>query len=226
MSLNSGNNLKIAVDGPAGAGKSSVAKEVARRLGLKYLDTGSMYRAVTLKLVREKVPLEDLRRIETVLDRINLDMRQGQRVILDREDVTAAIREPLVNSLVSPVSSIPLVRRRLVAMQQEIAARFRGIVMDGRDIASRVMPDADFKFYLDAALPERARRRRKEQLEKGIELSLEDVTAEIEERDRIDSGRADSPLTVAPGSIVIDTTGLSFEQVVKTVLDSVTGRRK
>lgn len=222
MSLNSGNNLKIAIDGPAGAGKSSVAKEIARRLGLKYLDTGSMYRAVTLQLIREKVSPEDLRQIEKVLDRINLDAGREQRIFLNGEDVTAAIRAPMVNSLVSPVSAIPQVRRRLVAMQREIAASSRGIVMDGRDIATRVMPDADFKFYLDAVLPERARRRREEQLAKGLDLSPEEVTAEIEERDRIDSRRADSPLTVAPGSIIIDTSKLTFEQVVQTVLDSIT----
>jgi cytidylate kinase len=222
MSLNSNQYIKIAIDGPAGAGKSTVAREVARRLQIKYLDTGAMYRAVTLKLIRENTPIDDLRQVEAVLQRTSLDVESGQRVFLDGEDVTLEIRQPHVNNLVSPVSAIPAVRRRMVELQQEIASRSGSIIMDGRDIASRVMPHADYRFYLDASLEERARRRRKEQLERGLALSLEDVAAEIQARDRIDSGRADSPLTVTPGSIVIDTTAMTFDQVVETLLAEVT----
>lgn len=216
--------VKIAIDGPAGAGKSTVAREVALRLQIKYLDTGAMYRAVTLKLIREKISLDDLRQIEAVLQRTTLDVESGQKVFLDGEDVTVEIRQPHVNNLVSPVSAIPAVRRWLVEMQQEIASRSAGIIMDGRDIASRVMPQADFCFYLDASLEERARRRLKEQLERGLDLRLEEVAAEIEARDRIDSGRADSPLTITPGAIVIDTSTMTFEQVVETLLDEVLGK--
>jgi cytidylate kinase len=222
MSLNANQYIKIAIDGPAGAGKSTVAREVARRLQIKYLDTGAMYRAVTLKLIRENTPIDDLRQVEAVLQRTSLDVESGQRVFLDGEDVTLEIRQPHVNNLVSPVSAIPAVRRRMVELQQEIASRSGSIIMDGRDIASRVMPHADYRFYLDASLEERARRRRKEQLERGLALSLEDVAAEIQARDRIDSGRADSPLTVTPGSIVIDTTAMTFDQVVETLLAEVT----
>lgn len=221
MSFNPEIKLKIAVDGPAGAGKSTVAREVARRLNLKYLDTGSMYRAVTLKLIREAVPLNNPGRIEAVLDRTALDVEKDQRVFLDGEDVTAEIRKPCVNDMVSQVSAISLVRRRLAGMQREIAARSPGIVMDGRDIASRVMPDANFKFYLDAALEERARRRRKEHLERGLDLSQESVIEDIKQRDRIDSERADSPLTVAPGVSVIDTTALNIEEVVEQILERI-----
>ncbi len=226
MSLNYRRNVKIAIDGPAGAGKSTVAREVARRLQIKYLDTGAMYRAVTLKLIRANTPLDDLRQVEALLQRTSLDLESGQKVFLDGEDVTAEIRQPHVNKLVSPVSAIPAVRRRLVELQQEIALRSEGIIMDGRDIASRVMPHADFRFYLDASLEERARRRREEQLLRGLELSLEDVAAEIEARDRIDTGRADSPLIVTPGAIVIDTTEMMFEQVVESILTEIRGEVK
>lgn len=223
MSFNSNNNrnLKIAIDGPAGAGKSTVAREIARRLNFKYLDTGAMYRAITLKLYRARVSLDDLGAVAEILENTALDFTADQKVLLDGEDVTAEIRKPYVNNLVSPVSSIPLVRRKLVSMQQAIAARSRGIVMDGRDIGTRVLPDADLKIYLDAALTERARRRLKEQLERNIDLTLEDVEAEIKERDRIDSERADSPLTVAADAYVINTTDLTFEEVVAKIMSMI-----
>ncbi len=218
MSQANNKQIKIAIDGPAGAGKSSVAREIARRLGFKYLDTGAMYRAITLKMIREKVDLDDPRQVEEVLNNTQLDVKEGNIILLDGEDVTAEIRKPYVNNMVSPVSAIPAVRRRLVQMQQEIAARSGGIIMEGRDITTRVMPEADFKFYLDASLMERARRRMKEQLAAGILDSLEEVAEEIRRRDRIDSQRADSPLCVAPGATVIDTTDLSFEEVVNGIL--------
>ena len=228
MSFQSSNTrtLKIAIDGPAGAGKSTVAREIARRLNLKYLDTGAMYRAITLKLYRARISLDDLEAIAELLENTALDVTADQRVLLDGEDVTAEIRKPLVNNLVSPVSTIPLVRRKLVQMQQAIAARSRGIVMDGRDIGTRVLPDADLKVYLDATLAERARRRFKEQLERNIHLTFEEVEAELKERDRIDSERADSPLTVAADACVIDTTDLTFEEVVAKIMSLISGRVK
>ena len=228
MSFQSSNTrtLKIAIDGPAGAGKSTVAREIARRINLKYLDTGAMYRAITLKLYRARISLDDLEAIAELLKHTALDVTADQRVLLDGEDVTAEIRKPYVNNLVSPVSTIPLVRRKLVQMQQAIAARSRGIVMDGRDIGTRVLPDADLKVYLDATLAERARRRFKEQLERNIHLTFEEVEAELKERDRIDSERADSPLTVAADACVIDTTDLTFEEVVAKIMSLISGRVK
>ena len=228
MSFQSSNTrtLKIAIDGPAGAGKSTVAREIARRINLKYLDTGAMYRAITLKLYRARISLDDLEAIAELLKHTALDVTADQRVLLDGEDVTAEIRKPYVNNLVSPVSTIPLVRRKLVQMQQAIAARSRGIVMDGRDIGTRVLPDADLKIYLDATLTERARRRFKEQLERNIHLTFEEVEAELKERDRIDSERADSPLTVAADACVIDTTDLTFEEVVAKIMSLISGRVK
>jgi CMP/dCMP kinase len=212
----------IAIDGPAGAGKSTVAKEVSRRLGITYLDTGAMYRAVTLKVIRENVDLDDPAALEALLDHTAIRFDHEKKVYLDGEDVTEEIRLADVNELVSPVSCISLVRRRLVAMQQEIAREAGGIIMEGRDIGSRVMPDAEFKFYLDASLEERARRRSREQMDKGISHSEDQVASEIKNRDQIDSGREDSPLTIVPDAIVIDTTDMSFDQVVEKIVNTVT----
>lgn len=219
MRINS--NPKIAIDGPAGAGKSSVARKVAMLLGLKYLDTGAMYRAITLKVITKNLGLDDLDILNKALSETEIKFGEDNKIFLDREDVSDAIRQSEVNNLVSPVSAISTVRKHLVSMQQDIAAGSDGIIMEGRDIASRVMPDADFKFYLDASIEERAKRRCKEQLEKGINLALDEVIKEIKNRDQIDSQREDSPLTVVDDAIVIDTTGLSFEQVVDRVVGTV-----
>lgn len=212
---------KIAIDGPAGAGKSTVTREVSRRLQLRHLDTGAMYRAVTLKFINENVDLNDLETIEKILAKTEITLSEKQGVFLDGIDVTGDIRGTDVNRLVSPVSAISMVRRRLVEMQRAIAAESNGIVMEGRDIASRVIPDADFKFYLDASIEERARRRREEQLAKGLDLDLEEVIEEIKNRDVIDSGREDSPLTRVSDAIVIDTTDLAFEAVVDKIVNLV-----
>lgn len=217
--------LRIAIDGPAGSGKSTVAREIARELKLTYLDTGAMYRAITLKLIRAGIDPADSGAVETLLERTGIVLDRDQGVYLDGEDVTAEIRKPPVNASVSRVSELPAIRRRLVQQQQEIAAASAGIVMEGRDIAARVLPDADFKFYLDAALPERARRRMLEQHEKGMPLTYEHVLNEIKERDRIDSERADSPLSIAPGVRVIDTTGLSIAEVVGRILSVINPQR-
>lgn len=215
------NYQQIAIDGPAGAGKSTVAREVARRLNIKYLDTGAMYRAITLKTIRNQVNITDLQALEEMLKNTEIELDEERRVYLDGNDVTEAIRQPDVNAMVSPVSCISIVRRRLVGIQQKIAAESDGIIMEGRDIASKVIPDAHFKFYLDASLEERARRRMKEQLEKGIHLAEDKVASEIASRDKIDSSRDDSPLTVVEDAIVIDTTDMTFEEVVDIIVKEV-----
>lgn len=219
MSTNS--LLKIAIDGPAGSGKSTVAHEVANRLKITYLDTGAMYRAITLKLLRARCDLDDSSGVEALLAGTTLQVLPGGQVILDGENVTEAIRTPAVNAAVSPVAELLAVRQKMVRQQQEIAGASEGIVMEGRDIASTVMPDAPFKFYLDAALPVRARRRLEEQLDKGLPLSYENILDEIKERDRIDSERALSPLAVTPGTVVIDTTSLSIDEVVDRILQEI-----
>ncbi len=219
MSINS--QLKIAIDGPAGSGKSTVAREVARRLNVVYLDTGAMYRAIALKLLRESCDLSEPGRVEAQLEQTTVQILADERILLDGEDVTDEIRSAAVNAVVSLVAELPAVRRKMVRQQQEIAAVSEGIVMEGRDIASTVMPDAPFKFYLDAALPVRARRRYLEQRDKGLPLSYEKTVHQINERDRIDSGRADSPLRITPGTAVIDTTTLTIEEVVEQILQGI-----
>ncbi len=223
MSTDSG--LRIAIDGPAGSGKSTVAREIARKLKLTYLDTGAMYRAITLKLIRAGVNLADSGAVEALLEQTAIVLDRSGGVYLDGENVTAEIRKSPVNASVSRVSELPAIRRKLVRQQREIAAASAGIIMEGRDIATRVLPDACFKFYLDAALPERARRRMLEQHEKGMPLSYEDVLNEIKERDHIDSERADSPLSIAPGVQVIDTTGLTIAEVVQRILSIINPQR-
>ncbi|OPL11109.1 MAG: hypothetical protein AVO34_03175 [Firmicutes bacterium ML8_F2] len=209
---------KIAIDGPAGAGKSTVAREVARRLQIKYLDTGAMYRAITLKVIRENTDLNNSAALQEILSRTDVQINDDNKVFLDGEEVTVEIRLPQVNKMVSPVSCISAVRLKMVAIQQAIVMQSKGIIMEGRDIASRVMPDADFKLFLDASVEERARRRMNEQQDKGIMMSAGEVTREIAARDRIDSTREDSPLIVVPEAIVIDTTAMAFEEVVDDII--------
>ena len=210
--------LRIAIDGPAGAGKSTVARALAERLNMKYLDTGAMYRAITLKVHRNNVNLENVSSMQQLLDSTTIKIENDKTITLDGEDVSEEIRMAHVNEMVSPVSCLSVVRRRLVSMQQEIADATPRIVMEGRDIASEVMPDANYKFYLDASLEERARRRYKEQIEKGMNITLEKVAEAIAGRDVIDSSREDSPLTQVDDAIVIDTTGLSIEQVIESLV--------
>ncbi len=214
----------MAIDGPAGAGKSTVAREIAQRLNLKYLDTGAMYRAITLKAYREKTDLSDTEAVRDLLERTSINIGNQKEVYLDDEDVSEEIRMSHVNELVSPVSAIPVVRRHLVALQQLIADQSEHIIMEGRDIGSRVMPEAELKIYLDASVEERALRRNKEQQEKGFGLPLEKVIAEINNRDRIDSSREDSPLTRVDDAVVVDTTGMSFEEVVDNIIKQINER--
>jgi len=209
---------KIAIDGPAGAGKSTVAREVAKRLDLKYLDTGAMYRAVTLKVIRENLDLNNNEAVISLLNSTKICLGDLQEVFLDGEDVTEEIRKSYINEMVSPVSALSAVRRHLVTSQQKIASETDGIIMEGRDTTSVVLPHADYKFYLDASLDERTERRNREQLGKGITMTAEEVLAQIVKRDSIDSEREDSPLTVVPDAIVIDTTNLSFEEVVSEII--------
>ena len=211
--------LKIAIDGPAGSGKSTVAREVAKRLNIKYLDTGAMYRAVTLQVIRKNIDLDDLDALQEMLANTDITLGSGKEVYLNGEDVTEAIRMPAVNELVSPVSAISIVRKRLVALQQSIAAETEGIIMEGRDIASRVLPDADYKIYLDASLEERSKRRYREQKVKGVTMTLQEVSTEIEKRDIIDSQRKDSPLLIVPDALVVDTTDLTIEAVVNLIVE-------
>jgi CMP/dCMP kinase len=212
-------NPIVAIDGPAGAGKSTVAKRVADRLGFIYIDTGAMYRAVAWKTVQVGVPLSDEDAITVISERmtIRFDRSNGQKVIADETDVTEAIRTAEVTRLSSPVSAISGVRRRLVDMQREMAAS-GGVVMEGRDIGTVVFPNADVKVFLTASPEERARRRHLELTEKGVESCVDDLVAQMRERDHRDSTREDSPLKQADDAVAVDTDDLTIDQVVDAIL--------
>jgi len=213
--------LNIAIDGPAGAGKSTIARLLSRKLSINYLDTGGMYRSITLKILQQNINLSDDKALQDLLNNTCLkvvDEEQGNRVFMDGEEVTDQIRDAEVNAWVSQVSRIKLVREAMVKTQREMARTWGGVVMDGRDIGTCVLPDASHKFYLDASQRERTRRRYSELQEKGKDVSLEEVKEEMVKRDKIDQSRSVSPLRVASGAVVIDTTDLNQEEVVEEIL--------
>ncbi|GIO28469.1 cytidylate kinase [Ornithinibacillus bavariensis] len=215
--------IAIAIDGPAAAGKSTVAKIVAAKLSYIYIDTGAMYRAITLKALEKLVDVHDESALEELLKSTDIQLIQkadGQRVYLDEHDVTMDIRSKEVTNNVSYVSQHPKVRGEMVARQQKLAER-RGVVMDGRDIGTKVIPDAEVKIFLVASVKERAKRRHEENLSKGFSSDLEELKKEIEKRDLIDSKREASPLVKAEDAIEIDTTSLTIEEVADCILREV-----
>lgn len=216
-------HYNIAIDGPASAGKSTIAKKIATRLGLIYLDTGAMYRALTLAALREKIDLESENDLLVVLDAIKIQFDHGtgeQNVYLNGENVTDAIRSVNVTQNVSLVSSHEKVREEMVSRQQTIAKE-GGIVMDGRDIGTVVMPHAELKIYLVASAEERALRRYRESVAKGMDVSLEELTEDMKARDYYDMNRTASPLRKAEDAIELDSTKMSIDDVVETILAMV-----
>jgi len=222
--------MKIAIDGPAGAGKSSVAREVARRLGFKYLDTGAMYRAITFYALEEGVNLQDEDALASLTHHCVLEIKddeqKGNLIMLNGKDITEEIRQPLVNQYVSIVAASSGVRRELVNLQRKTALKCRDIVMEGRDIGTNVLVDADFKFYISASVEERAKRRWLEMCEKKMEIAFTDLLNEISMRDRIDQERADSPLRISPDACVIATTLYSLTEVVEKVLAAISVKNR
>ena len=213
----------IAIDGPAGSGKSTTAKLVAKRLGILHLDTGAMYRVITLIALRHKIPYSEQDRVGDLCRKTSIRFTNEpgrQRVFMDNEDVTDEIRSVEVTRNVSDYCAIPQVREILVAQQREIG-RSTSCVLEGRDIGTVVFPNADFKFYLVASLEERARRRQKELAGKGQKRDLETLKQDIELRDKKDSSRENSPLCKAADAIELDTTSLTIEQQVDEIVTIV-----
>ncbi|HEL1758428.1 TPA: (d)CMP kinase [Streptococcus suis] len=217
-------SIQIAIDGPASSGKSTVAKIIAKNFGYTYLDTGAMYRSATYLALTNGIEVTDQNRIVALLAqypiRFGRDENGQQLVFVGDEDVTLPIRDNQVTNNVSAVAALPLVREELVRLQQEIA-QAGGIVMDGRDIGTVVLPQAELKIFLIASVEERALRRFKENTERGIETDLESLKQEIAARDYKDSHREVSPLKAADDAITFDTTGVSIEGVVKFISEKV-----
>lgn len=219
----------IAIDGPAGAGKSTVARIIADKMKLLYIDTGAMYRALTWKAIQEGKGIEDnewLTRLaeETQIQLIN-NPEADTLVLCDHKDISDDIRSPEVSRLVSLVARVPGVRKQMVRQQRNLGAQ-GGIVMDGRDIGSEVFPDADFKFFLTASLSRRAERRQMDLAEKGYLHSIEEMKRELIERDRLDTLREVSPLKKVADSITIDSTDMTIEKVVKKMMGIINGGEK
>lgn len=213
--------LIIAIDGPAGSGKSTTARIVAERLGLLHIDTGAMYRAVTLKVLEAGLKLDDQDAIARLLKSTEVELRQVgtvRRVILDGRDVTDRIRDPDVTRAVSAVSRVRKVREAMVRQQRALGA-VSGVVLDGRDIGTVVFPDADLKIFLVASLDKRAERRRTELLESGMDAPLGTLKQEIERRDDLDSSREESPLRRAPDAMELDTSNLTIDEQVELVVN-------
>ena len=212
----------IAIDGPAGAGKSTIARAVAKELGYVYIDTGAMYRAVGLYVLKKKIELSDEKKIVEALPLLDISLSYDdegvQHVLLNEEDVSSAIRTERVSEAASVVSQYKAVREKLVALQQALAKR-TSVVMDGRDIASKVLPDADTKIYLTASVEERARRRARELQEKGEPCNIKAVEKDIEERDYRDMHRAQSPLVRVEDAVLVDSSDLTIDETIDRILD-------
>ncbi|WP_066640027.1 (d)CMP kinase [Desulfolucanica intricata] len=221
--------INIAIDGPAGAGKSTVAKDIARRLGLIYIDTGAMYRALTLMALKCELDLDNEDILTKLANSIKIEfindpVTGGGRILLNGEDVSDAVRNPEISRHVSRVAKVPGVRNRMAKIQQSMAIN-GGVVMEGRDIGIKVLPQADYKFFLTASARERARRRYIELINQGYQVDMEQLVQEIKERDFCDSTRAVDPLTPAEDAEIIDCTTMSLDQVVMYILSRVELRR-
>jgi CMP/dCMP kinase len=212
----------VAIDGPAAAGKSTIARRLAERLGFIYIDTGAMYRAVALWALRQRIPASDMHRVEQLALAADIELAPG-RVMLNGEDVTQAIRTQEVANGASQVAVIPGVRRAMVAKQRAIGER-SSVVMEGRDIGTVVFPNADVKIFLDAKPEERVRRRLLEEKAKGASVGEGALAEQMKERDRRDSARADSPLTQAPDALYLDSTPWTIDEVEEAILKIVRTR--
>lgn len=205
----------IAIDGPAGAGKSTIAKCLAESIGYTYIDSGAMYRALTLKVLRENIPMKDLKKIISMAGETDIDFRENS-IFIDGIASDVEIRGENVNRNVSYIAAISEVRKLMVDLQRKIS-RNKNVVMDGRDVGTVIFPTASIKFYITASVDERAKRRYDELKQKGYDAEIQDIKSQIEKRDHIDSTRTDSPLVAASDAIIIDTTGKSVKEVLSEV---------
>lgn len=214
--MKSGKTIIIAIDGPAGSGKSSVARRVAEELGFAYLDSGAIYRAVSLYLSQKCISSDDVTKIEVELEKLTIQIDDQQHIFVNGADVTGEIRSPKVDEVVSFYSSLPVVRHRLLSIQRELGDR-QSLIAEGRDMGTVVFPNADLKIFLKANARTRAVRRWKELAERGVEISFDDVYYQIIQRDELDSKRKLSPLLPAEDAIILDTSDLTLEEVVESV---------
>lgn len=210
-------SLIVAIDGPAGSGKGTITKKVGEKLGLINIDTGAMFRCVTLNIIQEKVSLDEEEKIKEILEKIEIDLKEKEEVFLNGRDVSKTIREEEVTKMVSPVSVIPMVREKMLTLQRQMAEG-KNIIMEGRDIGTVVFPNADVKIYLDASPEERARRRVKQNQEKGIDSSYEEVLRNIMDRDQRDLNREIAPLKQAEDAIYIDSSNMTIDEVVNKIV--------
>ena len=212
--------LVVAIDGPAAAGKSTVAKMVAKKIGATYIDTGAMYRAVTYFALSQNIDPKDESAVVSLLPKLKLDIKEDERIFLNGTDVTKQIRSIEVNDNVSYVASYKDIRLALVDIQRKMSESI-SVVMDGRDIGTYVLPNADIKIFQVASVGTRALRRYKENISKGIQCELEDIEIGLKKRDHIDSTRTFAPLNPADDSIVLDTSNLSIEEAVDAVIEII-----
>ena len=210
----------VAIDGPAGSGKGTITKNVGEKLGLVYIDTGATFRCVALNMLQEKIDINEEGKIKKILDNINIEMNENGQIFLNNEEVTNRIRENDVNDFVSPISTIKIVRDKLLEIQRKIA-QGKNVIMEGRDIGTVVFPNADVKIYLDASAEERAKRRVKQNQEKGIPTSYQEVLKNIIDRDNRDSNREVAPLRKAEDAIYVDSTNMTIEEVTNKIIEII-----
>ena len=215
-------NLIVAIDGPAGSGKSTIAKLVAKKFNFTYIDTGAMYRMITLYLLENKISFDNLDKIQKILNEINLDMKED-KFFLNNVDVSLKIREEIINENVSKVASIKAVRENLVNLQRKIASD-KNVILDGRDIGTVVFPNAQVKIFLVASAEERARRRYNVFMEKKVEITYDEVLKSLKERDHLDSTRKESPLVKSSDALELDTTNLKIDEVVNFISNEIEKR--
>lgn len=214
----------VAIDGPAGSGKGTITKIVGEKLNLVNIDTGATFRCVALNMIQKNVSMNDEENLEKLLKEIDIEIKTNGKIYLNGEDVTKRIRENDVNSLVSPISVIPMVRNRLLEIQRKIA-KGKDVIMEGRDIGTVVFPNADVKIYLDATAEERAKRRVLQNKENGIASSYNEVLEGIKDRDKRDSTRKIAPLKRAEDAIYVDTTNMNIENVVKEIVNIIKDKK-